>query len=193
MHVCGTCSSRDPQSKYEVKELTTLAPTHWVRVPEGSLQLLKSEPLIKLLRVPTKTADASATIHEDEDEEEQHVEVEVRRHEFHNFWEHEGKAYHIVPEAVFVDEKTERPSICVCGYCAKHWDSARAIQLLRRWGDASGNSSSETYKESDASGDGTFDTSDDLYYEARKNGAPVSAIAAGADYHQTLRAAASAF
>jgi len=81
----------------------------------------------------------------------------------------------------------------VCGYCAKHWDSARAIQLLRRWGDASGNSSSETYKESDASGDGTFDTSDDLYYEARKNGAPVSAIAAGANYNQTLRAAASAF
>jgi len=90
MHVFGTCGSRDPQSKYEVKELTTLAPTHWVRVPEGSLQLLKSEPLIKLLRVPTKTADASATIHEDEDEEEQHVEVEVRRHEFHNFWEREG-------------------------------------------------------------------------------------------------------
>ena len=28
MHVFGTCGSRDPQSKYEVKELTTLAPTH---------------------------------------------------------------------------------------------------------------------------------------------------------------------
>jgi len=90
-----------------------------------------------------------------------------------------------VPEAVFVDEKNERPSICVCGYCAKHWDSARAIQLLHRWGDASGNSSSETYR--------TFGNFDDLYYEARKNGAPVSAIAAGADYNQTLRAAASAF
>ena len=73
MHVCGTCGSRDPQSKYEVKELTALAPTHWVRVPEGPLQRLKSEPPIKLLRVPTKAADASATIHEDEDEEEQHV------------------------------------------------------------------------------------------------------------------------
>ena len=69
-------------SKYEVKELTTLAPTHWVRVPEGPLQRLKSEPSIKLLRVPTKAADASATIREDEDKEEQHVEVEVRRHEF---------------------------------------------------------------------------------------------------------------
>ena len=70
----------------------------------------------------------------------------------------------------------------MCGYCAKHWDSAPAIQLLRRWGDASDNSRSETYKEGDASGDGTFDTFDDLYYKARKNGAPVSAIATGADY-----------
>ena len=70
-----------------------------------------------------------------------------------------------MPEAVFVKEESTIHSICVCDYCAKHWDNHAAVP-----------------RSVDASGNGKIDTFDDLYYEANKKGAPVSAIAAGADY-----------
>ena len=164
MKVCGACGSRGPRMEYDVKELTTVGPNHWVRVPKDPLQRLKDKPPIQLLHVPAKAAGAQANM-EDDDNDEQPVEIEVRRHEFHNFWEHDGEAYHVVPEAVFVKEESTIHSICVCDYCAKHWDNHAAVP-----------------RSVDASGNGKIDTFDDLYYEANKKGAPVSAIAAGADY-----------
>ena len=114
--------------------------------------------------MPAKAAGAQANMEDDDDDEQPDV-IEVRRHEFHNFWEHDGEAYHVVPEAVFVKEESTIHSICVCDYCAKHWDNHAAVP-----------------RSVDASGNGKIDTFDDLYYEANKKGAPVSAIAAGADY-----------
>jgi hypothetical protein len=162
MRVCGACGSRDPRSKYEVRELTTVEVDHWVRVPKLPLQRLKAEPPIRLLRVPAKMED---------DKEDEPVEIKVRREEFYNFWEHAGEAYHVVPEAVFVKKDTGVHSIFACGYCDKHWENP-ATPLVHRSDDASGN--------------GNFDTFDDLYYKASKKGAPVSAIAAGVVYRRSI-------
>ena len=85
-----------------------------MRVPKVPLQRLKDEPPIRLLRVPAKMED---------DKEDEPVEIKVRREEFHNFWEHAGEAYHVVPEAVFVKKETGIHWICVRGYCARHWGS----------------------------------------------------------------------
>ena len=128
---------RDPRSEYEVKELTTVSRTHWVRVSNVPLQRLQGEPLIPLLRVPAMAPGAPARM--DGDEEEQPVEIEVRRYGFRNFWEHDGEMFHAVPEAMFIGKKTGPHSIHACGFCAKHWsDPGPATPLVRRSGDAPG-------------------------------------------------------
>ena len=46
--VFGACGLRIPHSENEVKELATVGPRHWVRVPKDPLQRLKDKPPIRL-------------------------------------------------------------------------------------------------------------------------------------------------
>ena len=115
MKVCGTCGIRDPDCKYEEKDLTDLDPSHWAVVPPAVYNRLTAEPDLIMLK-PRDDGGFD--------------QVNLPRAEFHHIFESGGRQYHAVKEAVATSSRDENNKakgafVDVCAHCRRRWDRLR--------------------------------------------------------------------
>ena len=87
MHVCAACGVRDPELSYEAHNLGDLPQSHWMRVDQGAMARLDAAPPFELLK--RRPEGGAAWPRE-----------QMRRRDLHNIFEHDGRHYHAVGEAV---------------------------------------------------------------------------------------------
>ena len=134
---CGCCGTRDPSMLYsEPKRLHELPMDHWARIDDAAYADLLNANVLELMNVSEEK-------------------VPVPRVEWHNCFECDGSAYHVIPEAVECDENG-MPCIYVCKHCHKHWSRPRGEPVCERM-------------------DGLYDH---LYWQ----GAPNDSVARGDDF-----------
>ena len=165
MHVCGTCGRRCPRDRYQEVELLKVPVEHWIRVPvetDGSaLERMHAWQKMSLVK---HEADGRYTTHD------------IERKEIHNMvhiTEDGGGYYHIIPEAVYDDDKVELCSRCAVGYENKSKPKQRERDVSSEAQANNHDAEQIEYMDVDM-----FDNLDDLYYES----APQNTIAAGEDF-----------
>ncbi|KAJ1622137.1 hypothetical protein T492DRAFT_885745 [Pavlovales sp. CCMP2436] len=192
IHVCGTCGLRDPSAAYDTSgSLDDLPPEkQWMRCRPEPLAALDLQPVIPLLR---RAPDGT------------HEVVPIRRRNLINLYEHNGRAYHILPEAVLhgpinTDGTPGECTVQLCAHCLKppKPPSAEAAgppappldgggAADSRLGDVgaegvSGVPSVGPFASPSADASPSAVTSDDCYSSLYNSEAPPNSIAAGSDY-----------
>jgi len=103
MHVCGTCGIRDIFDPYTNEvQITAVNSDHWLRVGQEGYARLKECDDLQLLR-PDGCGGYQTVV--------------VQRTLLHSLVEIEGRAYHVVPEAILEDNKVK-----LCKTCARGWN-----------------------------------------------------------------------
>ena len=169
--VCGACGLRSIEETFHGPvKLRDVDDDHWLCVNRDALARLDAEPPIKLLNRDGK-------------------EVCVRRREIHNLLEVDGRAFHVVPEAV-----DENGCIYLCGKCHTKWKAPRDLLPLSARPVAASDAADMHTAPAEAAGTpangvppalnmaessaSKSDRFDDLYWSH----APPNAIAGGHDY-----------
>ena len=165
MHVCGTCGRRCPRDRYQEFKLLDVPMEHWMRVPaetDGSaLERMHAWQKMSLVK---HEADG------------RYIFRDIERKEIHNMVHlpvDRGGYYHIIPEAVYDNDRVELCSRCAIGYENNSKPKQRKREVSSEAQANHHDTEQMEYMDVDM-----FDNLDDLYYES----APPNTTAAGEDF-----------